>query len=285
MPVTRRQLLLGAGVGAAAVVAVAATGGATRLVDRLDPPRVSLPDAPVGPVVRGALRSRARGREVRWAVAYPPGSRPGAALRVALVLHGRSGDSDDAFGTQALHRFLGDAVHTGTPPFALASIDGGDHTYWHRRADGDDPQAMLLEEFLPLMQQQGLRTDSVGLTGWSMGGYGALLLATRVPERISVVATDAAALWRHAGDTAPGAFDSPQDFAAHDVFAHLDRLRALPLRVGCGRSDPFIASNRALVAALPRTEHAFPRGGHTTDCWDLLRPDDLRFLGHHLART
>lgn len=286
MHLTRRQLLLlGAGVGASAVVGVASTDEGTQLVDRLNPPRGAVPDGPTGPVVRGVLQSRARGREVRWAVAYPPGSLPGAALPVALVLHGRSGDSGQAFGSHALHHFLADAVRTGTPPFALASIDGGDHTYWHRRADGDDPQAMLLEEFLPLLKQRGLSTEHFGLTGWSMGGYGALLLASRSPERVKAVAVDAAALWRRAAATAPGAFDNAADFAGHDVLGQLERLQGLPLRVGCGHSDPFIATNRALVKALPQTEHAFPRGGHNTRCWNLLRPGDMRFLGRHLSAT
>jgi enterochelin esterase-like enzyme len=286
MHLTRRQLLLlGAGVGASAVAGVAATDEGTKLVDRIHPPHGSVPDGPTGPVVRGVLRSRARGREVSWAVGYPPGSKPGAALPVALVLHGRGGDSGQAFGSHALHRFLADAVRAGTPPFALAAIDGGADTYWHRRADGDDPQAMVLEEFLPLLEQRGLRTQQFGLTGWSMGGYGALLLASRVPDRVRAVAVDAAALWRRAADTAPGAFDGAEDFAAHDVLGHLDRLQGLPLRVGCGRSDPFIATNRALVKALPGTERSFPRGGHNLGCWNLLRPGDVRFLGRHLATT
>lgn len=284
MRLTRRQLLLlGAGAAGTAVVGAAASGEGAVIEDRLLPPHGAVPAGPTGPVVRGALQSRARGREVRWAVAYPPGSEPGASLPVALVLHGRSGDSSEAFGSQGLHRFLGAAVRAGTPPFALAAVDGGDHTYWHRRADGDDPQAMLLDELLPLLARRGLRTDRFGLTGWSMGGYGALLLASTVPHRVAAVAVDAAALWRRAEDSAPGAFDGPDDFARHDVLGHLDRLRDVPLRVGCGRSDPFVATNRALVAALPRTERAFPRGGHDVGCWDQLRPADLRFLGRHLT--
>jgi enterochelin esterase-like enzyme len=286
MHLTRRQLLLlGAGVGASAVAGIAATEEGNKLVDRLNPPHGAVPQGPTGPVVRGVLQSRSRDREVRWAVAYPPGSKPGAALPLALVLHGRSGDSSQAFGSHALHHFLAEAVHTGTPPFAMASIDGGNHTYWHRREGGDDPQAMLLEEFLPQLKQQGLSTEYFGLTGWSMGGYGALLLASRVPERVKAVAVDAAALWRHAADTAAGAFDGADDFARNDVLGHVERLQGLPLRVGCGQSDPFIVANRALVKALPQTEHAFPRGGHNTGCWNLLRPGDVRFLGRHLAAT
>ena len=141
---------------------------------------------------------------------------------------------------------------------------------------------MLLDELLPLLERRGLRTERVAVTGWSMGGYGALLLATTVPERVVAVSVDAAALWRRASDAAPGAFDGPEDFAAHDVLGHLDRLRGVPVRVGCGRSDPFIATNRELAAAVA-AERAFPRGAHDTGCWNLLRPGDMRFLGRHLS--
>ncbi|MBV9098912.1 MAG: esterase, partial [Frankiaceae bacterium] len=69
------------------------------------------------------------------------------------------------------------------------------HTYWHRRSDGDDPQLMLLTEFIPLLASRGLRTDRLGLAGWSMGGYGALLLAERIgPSRCAAVAVDSPAL-------------------------------------------------------------------------------------------
>ncbi|MGZ6740750.1 MAG: alpha/beta hydrolase-fold protein, partial [Nocardioides sp.] len=128
-----------------------------------------------------------------------------------------------------------------------------------------------------------LRTERFGLTGWSMGGYGALLLASRVPERVGAVAVDAAALWHTAAQTAPGAFDGQEDFARHDVLGHLDALRSVPLRVGCGRSDPFVAANRDLVASLPEAERSFPPGGHDVGCWDQLRPGDVRFLGRHLT--
>ena len=283
MALTRRRLLAIAGGGAAAVVAGGAYSERYRLEDLLDPPHRRMPAGPTGPRRAGTFRSRARGRSVRWEVAWPPGSRPGDHLRVALVLHGRGDDSRSAFGRQGLQHFLAAAVRAGTPAFALAAIDGGDHTYWHARADGDDPQTMLTGEFLPLLQRMGLRTDRFGLTGWSMGGYGALLLATRTPGRVLAVATDAAALWQRAADTAPGAFDSLADFARNDVFTRVAQLSALPIRLGCGRSDPFAGANHALAAALPSAQRTFPRGGHNVGCWDTMRPADMDFLGRHLA--
>jgi len=283
MALTRRRFLIAAGGGATAAAAGGAFYERRRIEDALDPPHGRVPGGPTGPRRTGTFLSRARRRTVRWEVAWPPGSQPGDQLPVALVLHGRGDDSRSAFTSQGLQHFLGAAVRAGTPPFALAAIDGGDHTFWHARADGDDPQTMLTAEFLPLLARMGLRTDRFGMTGWSMGGYGALLIATRLPGRVVAVATDAAALWQQFAATAQGAFDSQADFARNDIFARTDRLSAIALRLSCGRSDPFVGANRALLAALPSAQHAFPRGGHTVGCWNTMRPADMTFLGRHLA--
>jgi S-formylglutathione hydrolase FrmB len=283
VPLSRRQFLLALGGGAAVVTTAAVVTEGPRVKDKLDPPHGSVPGGATGPVVSGSFVSLARGRTVGWQVAYPPGSQPGDHLPVTLVLHGRGDDGRAAFGAQGLQHFLGAAVRGGTPPFALAAVDGGDHNYWHARADGDDPQTMLTSEFLPLLGRHGLHTDRFGITGWSMGGYGALLLATRVPTRVAAVATDAAALWQQAGDTAAGAFDNADDFARNNVFTRTATLKALPVRLSCGRSDPFAGGNHALVTALPQAEHAFPPGAHTAGCWNTMRPADMAFLGSHLA--
>jgi enterochelin esterase-like enzyme len=291
MPVSRRGLL--AGAAGATVVAVAGVAEGPRLWRRADAaihptpePTYNIPNVKTGGIVAGAFTSAARqGRRVRWAVAYPPGAATEQPLPVALVLHGRGDNYTSAFGSHALDRFLADAVHAGTPAFALASMDGGGHTYWHRRADGDDPQRMLVEEFLPMLRRRGLRTDRVGLSGWSMGGYGALLLAERLGAAgCAAVAVDSPALWRHPGDTAPGAFDDAADFARNDPFAGRSRLAGVPVRVAIGTSDPFYVSTRAFVVGLsPGPVTDFSVGGHTLAFWRHSAPAQLRFLGQHLA--
>jgi S-formylglutathione hydrolase FrmB len=277
VPLTRRSLLIGAGAAVAGLAVGTTTGAGQRALDRLAP-GAEAPTGAAGPLVDGTLPGGAR-----WAAAYPPGSTQGDSLPVVLVLHGRGNDVRDVFGPHALQHHLAGAVRSGTPPFVLAAADGGESAYWHRRADGRDPQGVLLDELLPLLADRGLATARFGLTGWSMGGYGALLLATRVPSRVLAVVADAPALWRRAADTAAGAFDGPDDFAAHDVLTDVTPLRDLPVRIACGRSDPFAATARELADALPDAERSFPRGGHDLDCWHGLRPADMRFLGRHIA--
>ena len=66
----------------------------------------------------------------------------------------------------------------GITSFAAVTVDGGD-TYWHKRADGDDPAGMIMHEVLPRPRPRVCGPARIGIIGLSMGGYGALLLAER----------------------------------------------------------------------------------------------------------
>lgn len=252
---------------------------------RDDGPAGVVPDVEAGPTVSGTFVSAARmGATCGWAIAYPPtGSRD---LPVLVVLHGRRADHTAAFADDylGLGHFLAQAVQDGTPPFAVASVDGGD-TYWHRRASGEDSGAMVTDEFLPLLSEEGLDTSRLGLFGWSMGGYGALLLGGRLGhDRVAAIAAVSPALWRDAGDTPEGAFDDADDFAAHTVFGEQERLRHIPVRVDCGTSDPFYSATVDYVDGLsPDPAGGFEPGGHDVDYWRREAPAQLAFLGHHLA--
>jgi S-formylglutathione hydrolase FrmB len=188
---------------------------------------------------------------------------------VCLVLHGRGDDHRAAVNVVQLDSALATITRHGAPPIALVAMDGGDHAYWHRRADGDDPQRMLIDELLPRLAAAGMRTSRLGLFGWSMGGYGALLMAEKLGKaRISYVAVDSPALWLQPGDSAAGAFDDREDFIRNDVFAARARLAGIPVRVMCGKSDTFLAATRAFVQRVPDLVTAdYPAGGHDPALW------------------
>jgi len=284
---SRRAFLAGAAVLAAVGIGVGVEEPAIRrrVAEAFapDPPR---PSAAPGPASSGVLASRAMGRDVSWRLARPPGA-DDAPLPLALVLHGRGGDADSAFDDLWFDRYLAAVVRAGVPPFALASVDGGDHSYWHGRRDGTDAQAMLTDELLPLLAKQGLATERFGLFGWSMGGYGALLLAeTLGAGRVAAVAADSPALWRRFADSAPGAFDDAADFAAHDVFAGRARLAGIPVRIACGESDPFYPAVAQFLPGVPVLAGTDVRaGGHTAAFWRSTAEWQLRFLATALHGT
>lgn len=293
--ITRRRLLAGAAAG---VVAVSAGGllveqgtlpGRARLHRALglDGEDGTIPDVAPGPRVRDSFASERRGTDTGWSVSYPPGSDQGDHLPVLLTLHGRSGNHDTAFDDLGLDRFLADAVQRGTEPFAMASVDGGD-SYWHPRADGTDSRAMVTNELLPLLAELGLDNGRLSLLGWSMGGFGALALATTADgPPLRSVSTLSAALFASYEASAEGAFDDAADFDRHDVLAAVDALAGLPLRIDCGDSDPFVETNREIRRRLTDLGEdpagGIEPGGHTYGYWRRLAPDHLAFAATHLA--
>lgn len=221
----------------------------------------------------GSFVSAARaGKMTNWAIARPPGQTQ--ALRPVIALHGLGG-SASAVMDGGVEQGLAQAVNAGLPPFAVVSVDGGS-SYWHQRASGEDAGAMVLNELIPLLDTQRLDTSRVAFLGWSMGGYGALLLGSRLgPARTAAICAVSPALWLSAGSVAPGSFDGPDDWSANSVFG-LPALGSIPIRVDCGNSDPFYAATKQFVAQLPHPPAGgFSPGGHNGGFWSAQLPAEL----------
>lgn len=158
MGVTRRTLLgFGLGTAALAVTGVgglAVTGNLDRAHDAIDRrlngdgPNDPPPDVPTGGLETGTFRSAAmKNTDVDYAVSYPPGSAADAKLPVVLELYGRGGNHRTPFASDnlALDSYQAQVVGAGSRPFAVATIDAGPDSYWHKRASGIDPQRLILE--------------------------------------------------------------------------------------------------------------------------------------------
>jgi enterochelin esterase-like enzyme len=232
-------------------------------------PDFQVPDAGA-PQRRGTLVSRYMKTSLGWTVSVPPKGQ--APVGIIYCLHGKGGTNRMAFDDVHVPDV---AAYVGLP-VAVAAVDGGSDSYWHRRADGTDAMAMLMEEFVPLV------TSMVGdhpqaLMGWSMGGYGALLAAERYRPAFVAVAPASPAIWLTPGATAPGAFDSPADFYANNVLTDLDPLRGMAVAVACGTGDPFYDSTRHLVSLMDFPHRAFYGPGfHDPAYWRSVAPAQLR---------
>lgn len=258
---TRRAVL-----GGLAGVAVGGTAWAVdRLADRGEEQDFAdtIPAAPLGDERVETVRSAARGREVTFYTAVPEGYGDGRGLPVCLVLHGASATAAD-FPRFGLGRFLTDAVRRGARPFVLAGATG-DRLAWQRSGD-DDPQRMVREEIPQWCDRRGFDTSRIVAWGWSMGGYGALLLAEGYPGFLRAVAAFSPAV--RAGDA---------------VFTGSAALRGTPVGLWCGTSDRLLDDVRLLADRLPEPTRvaAFSEGGHTRRYWNGITGDAFAFLAGH----
>jgi S-formylglutathione hydrolase FrmB len=292
------------------VVAVAAAGTAGfELVDRgvlpgkseldqldgaCDVPAPDLtPYAALGPQHSGSFYSAARRTSVGYTIGYPPGHGPGDRLPLVIALHGFAGNHANALdGLTPSQAVALQPGGTPLPPLGLVTVDGGD-SYWNPHP-GDNPQAMLTSELIPLCQRQGLGTGArkIGVLGISMGGYGALLLAEKYPHLVGAVAAISPAIWTsyaQAQAANPGAYASAADFAADDAVTHAAALAGVPVRVAAGYDDPFYPGVRTLARALPKdpggvpAETYFGGGCHTGAFFNAQEPPSLAFLARHLS--
>ena len=231
---------------------------------------------PAPTMTTGSFVSAARGGiSTNWAIARPPGQTK--ALRPVIALHGKGSDASSVMAG-GVEPGLAQAVNAGLPPFAVVAIDGGG-SYWHKRASGEDTGAMVLNELIPMLDTQHLDTSRVAFLGWSMGGYGALLLGGRLgPARTAAICAVSPALWLSSGAAAPGAFDGADDFSANSVFG-MPALASIPIRVDCGDSDPFYDATKQFIAQLPNPPAGgFSPGGHNGEFWSSQLPAELTWM-------
>ena len=284
-----RRVFLSAGVSALALGGIAAGVNAGVLPGRttmysllgLDGPAGAIPHIADVPLVAGSFVSAKRkGITTGWTVAAPAGARN---VPVVVALHGFGGHHDSLFGNAlGLDRFLAAHIAKGGRPIAIAAVDGGNR-YWHPRRDGDDPAGMVVDEFIPRLNEMGFDTGRLAFTGYSMGGYGALRFGWKLgPERVKAVSALSPALWTTARAAASIAFDSPADYAANDLYGRQSRLE-VPVRIDCGTGDGFQSAVRTYVDGFPkRPAGGFEAGGHDYRFWRRLAPAHVAFLAEQL---
>jgi S-formylglutathione hydrolase FrmB len=247
--------------------------------------RLLWPDPRGAHVTHWTLRSRLLGRSLGEIVVAPRGG--GRGRPVLVFLHGRGGGPGSLL-TDAFYKALSD-LGPRAPDVVL--VNGGDHSYFHDRADGAWGRYVLEEAIPEGIRRLGADPRRVAIAGISMGGFGALNLAVQHRGRFCAVGGESAALWRTGGETPAGAFDDAADFARNDVLG-IVRLRRRPFGrtrvwISVGRGDPFYGANSELASTL-RAQGQQPRyragpGGHSSHTFWTQAPAAFRFYAAALA--
>jgi S-formylglutathione hydrolase FrmB len=226
------------------------------------------------------VESKLLGHSLEQAVYVPSGGTKGRPLLV--LLHGRS-SSPDSMAKKSFSNALGDL---GSRAPVVVFANGGDHSYYHNRADGPWG-SYVLEEVIPAaIRKYDLDPRRVAIGGFSMGGFGALDLARF--RRFCAVGGHSAALWRSGGETPQGAFDDAEDFEQNDV---LEAAAANPHLYGkakvwidVGTEDPFRNADEELARRLAGERFVLWKGDHDISHLEDDAPRVMRFYADALER-
>jgi S-formylglutathione hydrolase FrmB len=236
----------------------------------LEPVELSEPAFEVEGLRHATCNSPALGRRGDVTFWASPAEGP---LPLVVLLHGVYGSHWAWAHKAGAHRTaaaLQRPVALAMPSDGLFGLGSG-----YVRHSGGDFASWILDE-VPALAAQAIPVDPdapIALVGLSMGGFGALLLGARHPDRVHAVN----------GMSSITSFDQMRffvgDIDGYDV-ADEDRsvldamtaATALPrIRFDCGDIDPLIQPNRRLHAALDELgiEHTYVEhpGGHEWPYW------------------
>jgi Putative esterase len=272
-------------VALAAVLLIAlGAWGAAALVRRYwpGPVRTGSAAAHGASIVRYTIRSRFVPEALPQTAASPAGGGRGRPLLVFLAGRGSSSDSN------ANGDFFAALNAEGKLAPDVLFPSGGDHSYFHRRADGDWGRYILEEAIPEAIRRLHADPARIAVGGISMGGFGAFDIARLRPSEFCAVGGHSAALWLRAGETAPGAFDDAEDFERNDLIGLAREHGRTPwgrakLWLDGGTEDPFRAADEAFAAALGVPMRHWP-GEHSSSYWYPHFRDYLRFYAKALAR-
>jgi S-formylglutathione hydrolase FrmB len=218
--------------------------------------------------------SRALHRTVPFSFFLPEGENVGPPPYPALLqLHG----AYDTYHSW-LHRSKL-AVYLERLPFVVI-MPNGELSGWSNWRLATEPfEDFILQDLLPACERFfPIRPGRWAIGGLSMGGYGALRLGLKYPDRFASIYAHSSAFWGEG----PNKFTefppevSAEDRVDADVYTQADRALGLPNRpvlgFDCGVDDPLIEQNRAFHQHL--NELGYPHeyeehtGGHTWEYWD-----------------
>ena len=285
------------------LLALALAVSARRPLHQAAPPSAGGQSAASRRVECGALASKILRRDVRYCALLPStyDAQPGRHFPVLYWLHGL-GQNEQSFVGLGAAVLLADLRSRGTlGDFILLTPDAGRSFYLNSR-DGKTPyEDFFMREFLPAMERR-FRIESGratrGISGVSMGGFGALHFGLKYPDTFGSVSAHSAALMREPPEAMTNGarlgfledvFGWPVDRAfweRNSVFTdarHAPLNEAWKIYFDCGREDDFGfdegngALDRLLSSRGIRHEfHLYP-GGHSWGYFAKHLPASLEF--------
>lgn len=145
------------------------------------------------------IQSEELGKRFCVLVYLPEGAlEPGQMAHLLVMLHGLGAGPDQWIEQAGLHRVLDNMMKHGILPATITVMPGGGNGYWTDWTDGKHPYGrMVMREMIPAVARAypiSPEATESAIAGISMGGFGALSLGLRHPDRfgtlIGMSATD-----------------------------------------------------------------------------------------------
>ena len=224
----------------------------------------------------------------------PAEAEAGTAVPLVLLLHGVYGSHWNWALKGGAHRTAESMIAAADiPPLILAMpSDGlwgdGSGYFAHQSINYE---AWIVEDVIDCLIETVPAIDDqspVFISGLSMGGYGALLLGAKYPERFAGISAHSSMTHFDQFEIfarQPMATYQPASESDKSVFYWLQKHqeRLPPLRLDCGAEDLLIAHNRELRQALldHGIDHTYEEfeGSHSWAYWSEHLKDTLRFFG------
>ncbi|MGQ9620094.1 MAG: alpha/beta hydrolase-fold protein, partial [Bacteroidales bacterium] len=188
----------------------------------------------------------------------PPGYYSGKQKYPSIYNFHGSGGGSPARQWDRVYRTLTDAIEKGlADPVIYVFVNGmGDRFYANYEEDSLFIERSIITELIPFIDQH-YRTVASGkfraADGFSMGGFGALMIAMKHPDLFSSVVSYGAALIGADRAVRPGELFSSEDhFSQYNPFmlATLNRnkiRKGLAVRLVCGDQDSLMKNNISFI--------------------------------------
>lgn len=211
--------------------------------------------------------SPALGRHVTYSVILPEEQEGEAPL--LYQLHGRT---DDHTAWLKLSNLV---MHAREYPFIIVLPDGG-VSFWRNYSAREHYETFVVDDLDRHVRRTfRVRPGKAAIGGLSMGGYGAMALGLKYPDRFASIWSHSSAFYSadrfRSFDVPP---DDPEEMDIYQLAARVKGRPDLPvIGFDCGRDDFLLEDNRRFHRHLEKLgiPHTYKEhdGGHTWSYWDL----------------
>ena len=190
-----------------ALILTAATSTVFHLKARASRPQQGPPQTTPAPqtyadgsrVEYGSFPSAALGRELKFAIQFPPSydKDPKRKFPVLYFLHGMNGNEGE-FERRGVAAGINKLREGGTIGDMVIVAPGGKNSFYLNAKNGEQYEDAIIKDLIPYVEKThrvANNRDGRAIQGISMGGFGALVLAFKHPEMFSSVTAHCAAVF------------------------------------------------------------------------------------------